>query len=269
MGVLINRGNPPDKQRNSRGICQSICMFNLTLVYSTKCLVVSFIISEFYIKQLKNMAIHSPKVSAFDLLKKILFFIPNYSNLDDLNLDLIDEDENEDDKKSKAIKKNQIIILSKIFIPEISQTVSFDALVKTILSGDFLYKREISKYKDVIIEMEYFMSLNNSHISVLKQSLDAEDRIFELYNLQFNYTECLKYQRQLNSLFNFCSGIKESSYRYYYAEIMTKYTSRTINTRGLEDFLSKIIDPDVQLFTWDDLKENYNYPADYIYPRYD
>lgn len=212
---------------------------------------------------------YTPKVTAFDLLKKILFFIPDYSNLDDLNLDKWYEDENENDKQANAVKKNQIKILTKIFIPEISPTASFEEIIKTILSGDFLYKREISRYKVLIIEMEYFMSLNSRQISILKQDLDVEDKKFELYNLQFNYTKCLKYLRQLYNLLEFSSGVKESSYRYYFAELMTKYTSRSINTRGLEDFLSKIIDPNVQLFTWDDLKENYNYPTDYIYPRYE
>lgn len=215
------------------------------------------------------MDIYFPKISAFYLLRKILFFIPKNSNINDLITNGFDNYflDSVENKPEKEVTKNQIIALSKIFVPEILPTASFEEIIKTILSGEFLFKRNISRYENLITEMEYFMSLNNKNISFIKQNLPIEETEFNLYNLQFNYFQCLNYLYQLFDLLQFNSGIKESSYKYYYAEQMTKFTTNSINTRHLENFLLKILDPEIKLYTLDDLKENYSYPADYKYPR--
>lgn len=220
------------------------------------------------------MTNYQPKIGATDFLKRILRFTPympynsdfedneTYRELDEFGKHISDR------QKDKEIQMQQLKILAKIFIPELPDGSSLDDIIKIVKSGEFMYKRQQNRYNSLIIEMEYFMSMNSHTIRYWKENLDEEDLCIDLNGILFSYRQCLKYCLQLYDLLDFNAGVKESSYNFFHGQLMTNYTSKSIDTKYIYDYLSKIIDPECRKFTIEELKEKYNYPENFKYPRH-
>lgn len=225
------------------------------------------------------MTYYRPRIDAIDFLRKIQRFTPYLYYTADFDKDFNEDEtyreleefgkEDSDFAKDRSIKKEQIRILAKIFIPELPDNISYNRLFKIVQSGDFLEKRDLKRYEDLFKEMEYFMSINSYTMDYWKANLSKEELQLDIDGLQFSYSNCFRFKIKLLDLIDFNAGVKESSYKYAHALLMTNYTSRSISTRYLDDFLGKVIDPEGQKFTLEELKEKYNYPEDFRYPRYD
>jgi hypothetical protein len=129
--------------------------------------------------------------------------------------------------------------------------------IKSLLSGNFITKRNIREYEDVI-------AIIKTTVREKEGQLGETGEITHKH-LIHSYQRLLKYKNQLIDLFQFNDGIPTSSpIGLRYTAYLTDEVSNALygNYYRLDEALRMFIDPYSLSFTEEELQVDYNYPTE-------
>ena len=198
------------------------------------------------------MKVDPIKLTAQTLIEKALELDSNYP---DHTTWLLDEQGKS--LPGLQIRLKQLDVLIKVFIPESEWHKTLDAKIESVLSGEFILRREIKDYS------ELFLAMDNE---IVKSKVQAgENRNgWELHTLKHNYEDLLSYKRKLSHLLKHNSGIMEISYPYYFSVIITDEISKKANSKKVDKFLATVVDPQSRSYSKAKLMAQYKYPSDAV-----
>lgn len=156
---------------------------------------------------------------------------------------------------SRFLRLLQIECLLNLFFPGFYKPQELQYGIESILYGGFIRGRKSEDYKNLFHKMDKV---------ILKSKYDfKKEREWTVHELVFNYNTLLDYKRVLKRLLTFNHGTAEISYHYLYAYIKANSITDKINFKGIDEFLSNVIDPAKRTFSTATLMKEYNYPSDY------
>ncbi len=156
------------------------------------------------------------------------------------------------------IRLKQLDVLIKVFIPESDWHKTLDAKIESVLSGEFILKREIKDYT------ELFLAMDNEIVKSKVQAGENRDG-WGLHTLKHNYEDLIRYKGKLNYLLKHNSGIMEISYPYYFSVIITDEISKKANSKKVDKFLASVVDPRNRSYSKAKLMKEYQYPTEDVY----
>jgi hypothetical protein len=129
--------------------------------------------------------------------------------------------------------------------------------IKDILSGDFIKKREISDYTELVDFINGFVKE--------KEGASDEEGEIRLRMLVMPYQQLVEYKKQLIRLLDFNSGwLEASSVTSRFSIYLTNSVSNNLAGKfsDLDTALELFINPKGLMFTEDELKKNYGFPVE-------
>ncbi len=180
------------------------------------------------------------KISGLTLIEKVIDFVLLTPNPSDWTF------EKQNNNPPRLIRLHQIDFLSNLFFSSNEFSDNVKSNVKSIISGEFIMKRQIDIYRNTLLKMD----------EVIKKKYPGDKRnIWTIDEIQYNYFRLFEYKLELTKLKKFNSGIIEISYPYLYSVTVANKISEKINSKSIDLFLGEIINPENKIYQKDKLNE--------------
>lgn len=127
--------------------------------------------------------------------------------------------------------------------------------IKSVINGDFIKKRELEEFNELIEFAKQFLQKNNY----------SNDRPIRIHELSFIYPKMVDYKIKLREIIGFNSGWLEASSTFSIFHIMlTNSISSNLKDRynELDHTLELFINPKKIIFTEIELIEKFNFPTE-------
>ena len=188
--------------------------------------------------------------TSLDLLEKVFEFSNMTPDRSEWSLD------QQKDNIPRLIRLKQINSLLLAFLGIEALTNKNQKNIEHFLSGEFILKRKIADYRQLIAKMEKTIS-QSSFKSARKQEIS-------LSNLKTNFTDLVEYRFKLNRLLNHNSGLMEISYPYCFSYLVTDSISNSISPVGpeIDGLLAIFIDPQKRSYSEKELISSFDFPTE-------
>ncbi len=155
------------------------------------------------------------------------------------------------------IQLQQISILMKVFLSDSLFYGGLEYDIRNVLSGEFIEKRDISVYSDLLVEMD-------REFTASTYQFDKKEP-WNTFHIRHHYKDLLEYRQYLTKILNINSGIMEISYPYLYSVQVIDKINANIDISQIDMFLSLAIDPQKRSFDKEYLISEYGYPKEDVY----
>ena len=153
----------------------------------------------------------------------------------------------------RLIRLQQIDVMLKKFIPDLSESFSIKKKMVCVLQGTFIDERKNELYTNVFGQMDDLLIRHKSKRHSYFQWIT--------YHLKSNYLWILEYKRAIRKMKNYTWGNLEISYPYMYSNLLIASISKQIDSSEVDQFLASVIDPFNQVFTKSSLIKKDGYPS--------
>jgi hypothetical protein len=191
------------------------------------------------------------EISGLTLLEKALEF----GSMKNVEADWILNNQNY--STSRFVRLQQINILLSVFTPETFDPTNITSGYDSLLNGDFILKRDIKVYKNLIKSMDNVITTSNYYPNKMQE--------WSLFDLQSNYCHVVMFKNSLNNVLDHNSGMMEIGYQYFFPVIITKNIIEQIDTKEIDNFLSLVIDPKGKTISKNKIIASHNYPKEDVY----
>lgn len=162
-----------------------------------------------------------------------------------------------ENNKPRLIRLKQINALIKALYPIKGIFSGKGETIHTIMSGDFLKKKDITMFSELIAFMTTMVAENEKRF--------FDDKIIHIEQLQMPYLKLFEYKKQLRGLLTFNSGWIEASSieSRFIIHLTNSVTNKTIDTyAAIDEALELFINPKKLTFTQEELINKYNFPTE-------